>query len=386
MAIRSFTGTQYLALGIDAPYTGDFALENRGPLDQGGSGNYYASRGTKILGIVVHISAGLQDVIDDGVDHSAEGLAQWGSTTLAQASWPVCSDTNTIVNCLHPDRVAWLHGVPGYNFNRPLWGQEICKLHANWDTMPDWWVRATLKMAAIAAAPIVKKYGIPLRVLTNRDEIQRLINAGMVVGFTEHWRLTPETRSDAGRVGNVTTFPWDIYFDYIRWALSVMDGGSAVEPDDGWPKGWIADRQRFLNTIGITDDDGRPLDVDDSLGPKTESAVRAYQAFVGITVDGKPGDATKSTEVPTMTTLQQLAESNARIEKKLDSLPARVWSHQIPFSLKTSLGRVFGKSSRAGAVVGYAGALGYSGADADKAEILAEIKAGREGTDPIEGA
>lgn len=229
--MTSYTYTQYTALGLNAPWTPPFTLENRAPADQGGTGNYYASRGefeNNLLGIVLHITAGIDDLV--APDLSAENTDNWGRTTTSQASWPCIVDSDTIINSLHPKRVAWLHGVPGYNFNRPLWGLEIGKRDPDWNKMPQSWVDATLKNVAAACAPIVVKHKIPLRVMTNRDEIQRLINAKQKVGFTEHWRLTPETRSDAGRMGSVTTFPWERFFMFLRSQMSKLSATPTPTP------------------------------------------------------------------------------------------------------------------------------------------------------------
>ena len=38
---RTFTYAEYVALGLEAPWEGPFALENRAARDAGGSGKYY---------------------------------------------------------------------------------------------------------------------------------------------------------------------------------------------------------------------------------------------------------------------------------------------------------------------------------------------------------
>lgn len=223
MARGIYTYPQYIALGMNAPWTGPFELENRPPRDQGGAGNYYASRGeyeNDLLGIVIHITAGITDLI--APDHSAESTNNYGRTTNVAASWTGLVDSDSIINSLHPRRVAWVQGVPGYNFNRPLVGVEVGKREPEWRGMPQAWVDSTLRNLAAYCAPIVIKHKIPLRVETDRNRIQQLINAKQKVGFTEHWYLTPSTRSDAGRVNNVTTFPWTRFFGFLRTRMAEL--------------------------------------------------------------------------------------------------------------------------------------------------------------------
>lgn len=228
--MTSRTYAQFCALGMDGPYTAPFTFEHRAPRDTNPSGNYYASRGEfedDLLGVVIHITAGLTDL--NPPDLSAEGTDAWGRNT-STASWPGIVDSDSIINSLHPKRVAFLHGVPGYNFNRALYGFEIGKRDTDWNKMPQSWVDATLKNAAAYVAPIVIKHNIPLRVVTDRDEIQRRINRHEKVGFTEHWRLTPETRSDAGRIGNITTFPWERFFMFLRARIAELTNKPAPAP------------------------------------------------------------------------------------------------------------------------------------------------------------
>ena len=85
--MRNISPEVYRALDDFIKDEGPWALENRAPADQGGSGNYYANRGTKILGIVFHITAGIQDY--DGQDRSAEAVTNYGMTTDRDASWPM---------------------------------------------------------------------------------------------------------------------------------------------------------------------------------------------------------------------------------------------------------------------------------------------------------
>lgn len=314
--MTSYTRAQYEKLGLNGPWTGPFALENRGPPDQGGTGAYYAKRQGPILGICLHITAGINDY--DGNDSSAEATNNYGRTATG-ASWTGIVDSDSIINCLHPDRVAWVQGVPGYNFNTPLVGLEIGKRTPDWNDAPDWWVEATLRNAAAYCAPFVLRYKIPLELVTDRDEVQRRINRGQPVGFTYHWRLTPDTRSDPGRHAGRDTFPWVRFLGYLREAVARLTGGTvkpapAPPPRVGtWPAGWIANAQRLLNDLGYTDAQGKPLAVDDSLGPATQHATRTYQTDAGLDPDGRPDAATTTSLEDTMSKIDTLL---AEIKKR----------------------------------------------------------------------
>lgn len=225
MADGIYTLSQYTNLGVNAPWTGPFELENRSARDKGGSGNYYSTRGkytNNTLGICLHVTAGITDLV--APDYSAESTNNYGRTTTVAASWTGLVDSDSIINSLHPDRTAWVQGVSGYNFNQPLVGVEIGKRTSDWRNHPQGWVDATLKNLAAYCAPYVIKYKIPLRVIWNRDEVQRLINAGQKVGFTEHYILTgTRSRTDAGYVSGIgSTFPWDRFFMFLRARISQL--------------------------------------------------------------------------------------------------------------------------------------------------------------------
>lgn len=225
MADGIYTLSQYTNLGVNAPWIGPFELENRSARDKGGGGNYYSTRGkytNNILGICVHVTAGITDLTPP--DTSAESTNNYGRTTTVQASWTGLVDSDSIINSLHPDRTAWTQGVSGYNFNQPLMGVEIGKRTSDWRNHPQTWVDATLRNLAAYCAPYVVKYKIPLRVIWDRDEVQRLINAGQKVGFTEHYILAgTRSRTDAGFVSGIgSTFPWDRFFMFLRTRISQL--------------------------------------------------------------------------------------------------------------------------------------------------------------------
>lgn len=254
MTFKVYDYNSYLGLGINGPWTPPFALENRGPRDEGGFGNYYANRGEfadNILGIVLHITAGVTDTV--APDYSAESTNSYGRTTNVAASWTGLVDSDSIINSLHPKRVAWVHGVQGYNFNRPLMGLEIGKRTSDWRNHPQQWVDNTLKNAAAYCAPYVIRYNIPLRLIQNRDEVQRLINNRQPVGFTEHYILTgTSNRNDAGYVQGIgTTFPWERFFYFLRQVIDHHKGKPTPDPTPAphtVVKGTVLESTTGLNT------------------------------------------------------------------------------------------------------------------------------------------
>lgn len=263
-------------------------ITDEGPWDLTGNPNkpFYAGRqGQKILLIGMHITAGIDDFT--APDTSAESTNSWGKTATG-ASWHVCIDSDSIHPSLPDSYVAWVQGVKGYSFNKPGLGIEIGKRTTDWRKAPKDWVEKTLRNVAAWCAPRVIRYGIPLRVLTDRNEIQRLISAGKPVGFAEHWTLTPETRLDAGRVGSITTFPWARFFEILRDEINRRNGLPATlrQGDRGEQVKHIQER---LIVHGY---DLKPWGADGSFGEVTDTAVRAFQSDKGLLVDGVVGPQT----------------------------------------------------------------------------------------------
>lgn len=111
---------------------------------------------------------------------------------------------------------------------------------------------------------------------------------------------------------------WDPGAIEPPWSLAPAAG--AVKPSPAppprvgtWPAGWIANAQRLLNGLGYTDAQGKPLAVDDSLGPATTHATRTYQADAGLDPDGQPGAATTTSLEDTMSKIDTLL---AEIKKR----------------------------------------------------------------------
>lgn len=192
--------------------------------------HFYPTRNLPVLMAVQHITAGLSDFA--GADGSAESTLRYSSSTATQASYHGIVDSDSIIDCLPDTYTAWAQGVRGHNFNSPALSLEIGLLSPDWRKPPAAWVDKTIRNAARWWAPRVKKYGIPLRLMTDRNEIDRLIAARKMVGFVEHHTLDPVNRTDAGFVGGRTTFPWALLFKYIREELA----GTTIEEDEVDPK------------------------------------------------------------------------------------------------------------------------------------------------------
>ena len=168
------------------------------PLELNPHRHYYPTRKGRILGIVLHVTAGAEDTGMVGPDGSAEGTIRYGQTTDRAASWHGIVDTDTVVDCL-PDHYTAFHckGV-----NAAGLGLEIANRDAKWAGKPARWVDATLANAAAWCAPRVARYGLPVRLAT-AAEVEAAIAAGRPFGFTYHSRMDPSRRVDPG-----ADFPW----------------------------------------------------------------------------------------------------------------------------------------------------------------------------------
>ncbi len=241
------------------------------------AGKFYSTRRNgPVLGIVLHITAGLQDLGMDGTDSSAESVAKWAASGNAKVSWHVGVDSDSIVPCLPATYTAW-HAA-GYNSR--TFGIEISKLNVDWSTVPAAWVTATLKNAARALAPIVVKYRLPLA-LRSKAQVDAAVRAGEPFGFVYHSSTSAGTRSDPGK-----NFPVGRLFDLIR---AEIDGAPAtartvLRPGDRGDD--VKALQRLLIAAGAT------IATDGSYGPATEAAVKAFQTARGLDVDGVAGPAT----------------------------------------------------------------------------------------------
>lgn len=190
-------GTGYYLL--DAP--------RRGPR------KWYDNRRSPVRVIVLHITAGLED-LDANDDQSAEATARYAATTDRAVSWHSGCDTDSVIRLL-PSTYTAFH-CQGYNSS--TLGLEISKKGIRWQGMDPIWVARTLDHAAAAVQPWMSDYGIPLRLLTRPQ-----VDAGMK-GFTYHSRLDPQRRSDPG-----PDFPWDSFASRIS---EPKDDDMPLSPDE----------------------------------------------------------------------------------------------------------------------------------------------------------
>lgn len=192
--------------------------------------HYYTTRNRSVLMAVQHITAGLSDFVDD--DSSAESTVRYSASTATVASYHGIVDSDSVIDCLPDSYTAFAQGVSGHNFNSTALSLEIGLRDPDWLKPPKAWVDATIRNAARWWAPRVERYGIPLRVMTDRDEIDRLLAANKPVGFVEHHVLDPFNRADAGYISRyITTFPWSLLFTYIRAELA----GTAIPKEAFMP-------------------------------------------------------------------------------------------------------------------------------------------------------
>lgn len=191
--------------------SGNYALES--------GGRFYRQRTGKVRAIVMHVTAGLQDLGMEGTDESAEGTNRWALNSGAQVSWHRIADSDGVERCLPSWATAW--HAEGYNSNTV--GEEISNVDARWDNKPADWVTWTLWWAAVGVADWVVTYKVPLRRATQAELDRAIATDGAPVGFIDHSRLSTNRR-DPG-----ATFPWDRFFTYVA---AVINGATSPEEDD----------------------------------------------------------------------------------------------------------------------------------------------------------
>ena len=187
---------------------GYYLLDNRGSREK----NWYSTRRSSLRVIVMHITAGLED-LDTVNDHSAENTARYAATVTDRlVSWHAGADADSYLDLLPASYTAF--HCRGYNSS--TWGLEISKRNVKWAGMDPKWVEKTLRNAARAVVPVVRDYGIPLHLLSKAQ-----VDAGQK-GFTAHAFLDPSRRSDPG-----ADFPWNRFFQMVREELG---GVSTTQP------------------------------------------------------------------------------------------------------------------------------------------------------------
>ena len=186
---------------------------------------FYRTRKKPVLGIVLHITAGLQDLGFVGTDESAEGTIRWALNSGARVSWHAGADTDGVELCI-PD---WFTAWHATGVNSATVGIEISKLNVDWSTasVSDRWVEATLRNAARYLAAIVKKHGLPLTLQTSKAAVDDAIAANRKFGFVYHSTTSAGTRSDPGK-----NFPIDRLFDMIRAELAGSTTTTPTSPQE----------------------------------------------------------------------------------------------------------------------------------------------------------
>lgn len=240
--------------------------------------NFYTKRNNAVRLIILHVTAGLEDLDMVGADHSAEGTNSYGATTSRAASWHSCIDSDSIAPAL-PDEYTAFHCV---NYNSPSLGLEISNKDARWDNKPEPWTAATLLNAARVCLDWERKYSIP-RVLRSKAEV----DAG-ARGYSYHMFLDPDRRRDPG-----VTFPWD-YFVSLLESLEAGTAPPAAPPTETpWrPEGDGLLRKYVYGPRTKQLQSRLNIRADSYFGDDTEVAVLAYQKHFGLSADGIVGPET----------------------------------------------------------------------------------------------
>ena len=234
--------------------------------------HYYPTRNSPILGIVLHVTAGLEDFTPP--DSGAEATIRYGQSNTRPASWHGIVDSDSVIDCL-PDNYTAFHCI---GLNSPSLGLEIANRDAKWATKPEPWAGDTLKNGADWCRPRVAKYGLPIR-LSTAAEVRAAVNAGRPFGFTYHRYMDPSRRIDPG-----FDFPWN------RFETLLRGGGSAAADDAN-----LRVKGPFPLSAGhwYGRDDGSDRS-HSGVRDRDEVAVQQIQASVGAGVDGEFGPGTES--------------------------------------------------------------------------------------------
>jgi len=215
---------------------------------------------------------------------TAESCAHWFQNPAAQVSAHYCVDSDSIVQCVRDQDVAW--HAPGANFN----GVGIEHAGRAKQTGRDWadaYSTAMLARSTELTASLCKKYKIPVTWLQPADLL-----AGKR-GITSHNNVSKAfkrgTHWDPGE-----GFPIQAYLAAVKRKLGVAPKPEPLQPDPPTLKrgdtGWQVKRlQRLLQQRDLLPHDAK---IDGVFGKTTETAVEAFQALNDLELDGVVGPLT----------------------------------------------------------------------------------------------
>lgn len=211
---------------------GFYLLDRRNPYGD----HFYTTRNNPLLAIVVHVTAGADD-LDALNDLSAENVSGYAATTDRDVSWHSGSDTDSWVQLLPAHYTAW-HAS---NYNSVTYGHEISKRTTDWRNVPENWIDKTLRMAALGPdgkgglRKIAADNGIPLRWATKAELDHARATGGNPVGFITHAEIQWADRRDPGYVTEggrvIDTFPRARFMALLNGPTAATSSARVLEDD-----------------------------------------------------------------------------------------------------------------------------------------------------------